>query len=265
MKLLKKFIFQLTGNRVAQKALEFNVLASLYLMGIGSGSGVFDSGEGAAFGLLRKRRKSPYVIFDVGANKGQFLSLVRRQMGDEAYQVHCFEPGKQTFQMLMESVGQDGRVVANNFAIGESERTAMLYAPSAGSGLASLVKRELPNSGLDFSDAQESVQVRSLKNYCVEHAIDQIHLLKIDVEGMELDVLRGIEDFISHQKVDMVAFEFGGCNIDSRTYFKDFWLFFQRAGMQIYRVTPSGYLFPVVRCRELYEQFRTTNFIAVRP
>ena len=63
--------------------------------------------------------------------------------------------------------------------------------------------------------------------------------------------------------VDMVSFEFGGCNIDTRTFFKDFWYFFSEIEFSLFRITPSGYLFPLKSYQETYEQFRTMNFVAL--
>ena len=48
--------------------------------------------------------------------------------------------------------------------------------------------------------------------------------MKIDVEGHELDVLKGFGELI--KKVRLIQFEFGGTNIDSKTYLRDFWEFF---------------------------------------
>ena len=48
-----------------------------------------------------------------------------------------------------------------------------------------------------------------------------IDLLKLDVEGNELLALKGLSDSIEYIKI--IQFEFGGSNIDSRTYFQDFY------------------------------------------
>ena len=76
MSILKKALIKASGNRFIQNLLEKNVNASQDLMGIGSGGGVLSSGEQAIFYVLKQRLKSPYCIFDVGSNKGQFLQLI---------------------------------------------------------------------------------------------------------------------------------------------------------------------------------------------
>jgi hypothetical protein len=60
----------------------------------------------------------------------------------------------------------------------------------------------------------------------------------------------------------VVQFEFGGCNIDTRTYFKDFWSFFSERGFELHRVSPFGAV-KIVGYREADECFTTTNYIAV--
>jgi hypothetical protein len=69
---------------------------------------------------------------------------------------------------------------------------------------------------------------------------------------------------LSEGKVNAVTFEFGGCNIDSRTYFQDFFYFFDDAGMDLFRIHPSGRAIPIPQYREIQEQFRTTNYLALR-
>ena len=56
---------------------------------------------------------------------------------------------------------------------------------------------------------------------------------------------------------------FGGEH-SAHYYFRDFWYFFEPLGMDLYRITPSGYLFKMEHYYETQEQFRTTNFLAVR-
>jgi hypothetical protein len=48
-------------------------------------------------------------------------------------------------------------------------------------------------------------------------------MVKMDIEGHELTALKGFGAALDVARV--LQFEFGGCNIDSRTYFQDFWYF----------------------------------------
>ena len=262
MSILKNTLIKVSGNHFIQNILDKNVLISQYLMGIGSGGGVSSSGEQAIFHVLEKRIKPPYCIFDVGSNKGQFLQLILDSISASDFSVHCFEPGRETFAILAESSKEDKRIKLNNIGLGKENGQAVLHYDSAGSGLASLTKRKLDHFNIDFSK-EEKVAINTIDNYCSENSIDHIHLLKIDIEGHELDALAGAKEMFASKSIDIVTFEFGGCNIDTRTFFQDFWYFFDEANFKIFRITPSGYLHPLKSYKEIYEQFRTINSIAV--
>jgi FkbM family methyltransferase len=263
MSRLMRTLIKISGNRYAQGVLEKTVRTSQYLMGIGSGSEVSLSGEGAVFQVVKRRHGPPYCIFDVGSNKGQFLGLALSSIGAASVSVHCFEPGHETYGVLSAAFGHDHRVALNNFGIGATKGDAVLHYDAAGSGMASLTRRRLDHFHIDFGKS-ERVQIDTIDNYCAANAIDHIHLLKIDIEGHELDALAGAKEMFAKRAVDIVTFEFGGCNIDTRTYFQDFWYLIREIDMKIYRITPSGYLHPIESYRELDEQFRTTNYVAMR-
>ena len=262
MSMLKKVFLRISGNRAVQGAIEKKIQSLQELLGIGSGDGVLSSGEQAVFDILRHKFNPPYCIFDIGANQGQFLRLLLEHIAVDDFAVHCFEPGRETFKILVASLSDDRRIQLNNTGLGKEQGEAVLHFDSAGSGLASLTKRNLDHFGIDFNQS-EKVKIDTIDHYCSENSIKHIHLLKIDVEGHELDVLAGAGRMFDEKAIDVVTFEFGGCNIDTRTFFRDFWHFFCKINMKIMRITPSGYFYPIESYREIYEQFRTTNFIAV--
>jgi hypothetical protein len=91
------------------------------------------------------------------------------------------------------------------------------------------------------------------------HSID---LLKIDVEGHELSVLRGATKTMERGLIKVVQFEFGGCNLDTRTNLQDFFYFFKEFKFVIGLVQPAGRIQLLEQYDEFYEQYRTTNFVA---
>jgi FkbM family methyltransferase len=259
--MLQRLAVQLSGNRFMQTLLEKNVNAAQYLMGIGSGTGVEASGESSVLRLIKETYSNDYSIFDVGSNKGQYLRLLQTELTDRRFTVHCFEPSAAAFESLRANVRSAENIRLNNFALGKAMGAGCLYSDAPGTGLSSLTKRRLDHFGISF-DTREPVKIQTLDHYCSENDIQRIHLLKLDVEGHELDVLKGGTATFEKQAVGVVAFEFGGCNIDTRSFFQDFYYFFSDLKMRIWRITPSGYLFPVAGYKEIYEQFRTTNFVA---
>ena len=133
-----------------------------------------------------------------------------------------------------------------------------MYSDYLGSPISSLTKRNLKHFGNELK-YEEKVKMETIDNYCEVNRIIP-NLLKIDVEGHELDVLMGSLNVVD--KISIIQFEFGGCNIDTRTFFQDFWYFFKQHNFRIYRVTKNEPLL-ISKYTESDEYFSTTNYIAV--
>jgi FkbM family methyltransferase len=235
-------------------------------MGIGSGGGVNSSGEMVLVRKLKQlyeKTSQSLCVFDVGSNKGQFLDLIVDGLRDIPSNVYAFEPSQHTYESLSENAKGYSNVHLNNFGLGNESGEFELFYDEIGSALASLSKRRLDHFGIDFRYS-EKVRIETLDDYCINQNVQNIDLLKLDVEGHELEVLQGGIQMFQSKRIRMVSYEFGGCNIDTRTYFQDFWYFFKENGMDnMFRLTPSGYLVPLLQYRESYEQFRTTNFLVL--
>ena len=263
MGLYKNFLVRISGNRTMQRLIEKQVRVLNHALGVGAGGEFAESGEYVLFDLLYERCQPPFCIFDVGANKGQFLAYALGRMKVETYSIHCFEPSLETFRMLQASCTADTRIHLNNLGLGGEKSESLLYSNAKGAEGASLTKRDLGHFGISF-DHSETVHIETLDNYCRDKGVERISILKLDVEGHELDALKGSTEMIARKAIDMILFEFGGCNIDTRKFFRDYWQFFQNTGMDLYRVTPSGYLAKITSYREEYEQFLCSNFIALK-
>lgn len=231
--------------------------ASAQALGKGWGAGTVSSEVNAALSLLPLKDRLSPVVLDVGANIGLWTSALLTAAPDA--KVFCFEPSSTAFAQLSARFEDSSRVRLINAAVGDECGTAELSADAPGSTLGSLYTRRLKHFGIEF-DHCEVVQLLSLDGWCAEESVAP-DVLKLDIEGHELSALRGVRQALSSIKV--VQFEFGGCNIDSRTYFQDFFYFFEEAGFRLHRLGPKG-LDHVERYTELDEVFVTTNYFAQR-
>lgn len=196
------------------------------------------------------------VAVDIGANVGTWTEGLLKARPQA--KVFAFEPSGEAFEELSKKFSTTPNVRLVRAAVGNTNGSATLWADTPGSGLASLTKRKLDHMSIDFGHS-ENVDLVTLDEWCGFNKVEPT-LIKIDVEGHELDVLKGGLNTLKGAKV--VQFEFGGCNIDTRTYFQDFWYFFTELGFKLSRIAPGG-LIEVSGYRELDETFRTTNYIAV--
>jgi FkbM family methyltransferase len=241
-----------------QRFLQNAVKLGQYWQGIGC-AGKANSATDRAVLRELKGVGEPLVIFDAGANRGQFLQLALSEFGQSV--IHAFEPSSAAFAELRQRFGAKSGVVLNNFALGSETSERSLYYDVAGSELSSLYPRRVEYHGHSFTGS-EQVQVKTLDDYCAEQGVTRIDLLKLDVEGHELAVLNGALKMFERDAIDRVSFEFGGCNLDSRTFVRDFVEFFESRDMKLARVTAAGKLYPIARYEEGLEQFRTTCFLA---
>jgi hypothetical protein len=86
-----------------------------------------------------------------------------------------------------------------------------------------------------------------------------IDFVKIDTEGSEFDILKGMKEVIKNIKI--IQFEFGTAQIDARNYFINFFIFFKKNNFDIYRITPG--IPRKVNYSYFDEVFSTNNYIAI--
>lgn len=236
--------------------------AQLHLLAIaglnyGEGSEVSQSGEHYVMDWVYRRNKSAEnpVIFDVGGNIGNYSRAVLDRFN--RCQIHAFEPSLNTFNLFCRNISSP-LVKAHNFGFSDQDGKFLLYSNMEGSGLASVYQRTTTVA----MPLQEEISLTTIDSFCSKEEIHRIHLLKIDVEGHELKVLQGARQMLANSAIDVIQFEFGGCNIDSRTYFHDFWKILHK-NYDIYRVLKDG-LQRITEYSLLNEIFVTVNFVAVK-
>ncbi|OYR78617.1 hypothetical protein DJ77_00250 [Halorubrum ezzemoulense] len=175
--------------------------------------------------------------------------------------IHLFEPQQKLCQQLKTKYSNQNTKEVNCFALSNEATQTTLYYDQEGSGLASMSMRKLDHHDIEF-DHKEEIETQTIEEYCDKREISEITLLKLDVEGHELDVLMGAENMISQQDIQFISFEFGGANIDTRTFFQDYFYFFNKYGYHVYRILPSGELFEIDQYDEIDERFQVTNYLA---
>lgn len=227
----------------------------MHSQGFGSGASVLSSGElRVAKQIFRDSQVDDLTIFDVGANRGEYAGPILELFPNA--RVFAFEPSSTTFKLLETKFGNHKRLTIFNFGLGKDNVTLPLYKCSKHARIASLTKLEITD---DIHT--EMVEVKKLDDVVVQIGETKIDLLKIDVEGHELDVLQGSETMLRNRNIMNIQYEFGQFNIDSKVSFRDLFDFVTSFGYQLSIVSPHKTT-PLPSYHRAYEHFETTNLIA---
>lgn len=140
------------------------------------------------------------TIFDVGANIGQ-TSLPMLKVFPEAV-IHAFEPTEYAFKALDQRAQQHPRLNAHHLALGE-ERGSMDIPVIDASRTNSL----RPDAHAPQGTHTETIRIDTLDEFCAQHAIEHIDVLKCDTEGYDAAILRGASRTLAAHNVSALIVE----------------------------------------------------------
>jgi FkbM family methyltransferase len=141
------------------------------------------------------------VCLDVGAHVGYYTLLASKAVGRHGH-VYAFEPAPGVYRVLSRNLERSGvaNVTALNVAAGASEGSAVLYeGPGGGSGNSSLSPRllETPHMGRAEQYTPVEVEVRPVDALVPPDMFSRVRMIKVDVEGYEVEAICGLEDILA--------------------------------------------------------------------
>lgn len=160
--------------------------------------------------LLKKNSGGIYL--DIGGNKGAYTAEILRT--DSSAIVVVSEPSAVNVQLLTARFDKRPNVTIFAFGLSGLDAEVNLWTNYSGSGLASVHRRRLAHLGISF-DQSEKIRVKAFEGHWISELNSApIRMAKIDVEGLEMDVLKGFG--LALKFCSVIQCEFGGTHIDSR-------------------------------------------------
>lgn len=149
----------------------------------------------------------PHVVLDIGAHHGWFLHSWKDWC--PSAEIHAFEPFPESHARAVELYGADPSITINQKGVGDdiTERDLYVLADSLVSN-SFLSPRHEKWDEIEFHTGQitkTKVSTTTVDQYCLENRISSVYLMKVDVQGYELKVLRGAEATLRH--VDYIFIE----------------------------------------------------------
>ena len=210
------------------------------------------------------------TVVDCGANVGEWsaalVAAFERPGRTEELRLHCFEPSAPTFEALSANLAPHGgdrtSIQLVRQALSARVGEATLHVVHEGAGSNSLVPGAAGSGG--SSTATEAVETTTLTAYTRDLGIEKIDLLKIDVEGHDMEVLEGASELVDAGAIEAIQFEYNQRWIHGGRLLRDAFRLLAGAGYAVGKVTPRGIQWhPEYDWR--IESFVQTNWLACLP
>ena len=207
--------------------------------------------------LLRSMAPAQFAtLFDVGAHVGDWSAEALTVWSGS--RVHAFEVAAPTFARLRDHIDRRGlgdRSTLNAFGLSDTSGCReMFYFPDHPQ-----LTCDMPRHDHAAATTFEA-RLMSGDGYVAEHGIDVIDFIKIDVEGAEHLVLKGLRETIEAGRVQCIQFEYGAFSIQTHVLLADYYAMLG-SRYWIGKIFPNG-----VEFRDYHwtmENFRFSNFLCV--
>jgi FkbM family methyltransferase len=136
------------------------------------------------------------TVIDIGANRGQFALCIRRLY--PTAQIYSFEPLEKPARIWQQTFAHDARAMLFNTAIAAESGAATMHVSrwDVSSSLLPIAPAQLENFPLSEEASQQTVSKLRLADRIAPDSIESPALLKLDVQGFELDALQGCADLL---------------------------------------------------------------------
>jgi FkbM family methyltransferase len=227
-----------------------------FLMGKGSGTGWDLKSEVQAANSCVFRAEP--TILDIGANVGEWSQLFLAEI--PSAKVFMFEP----LERCREEIRRKNLVAQIvPYALSDQEGSTVFHYSSEIDTMASIDQRR------DSFYSEENhlilqIETTTIDLFMEKENIEFVDFMKMDIEGHEFKVLCGAKESLRNGKIGALTFEFGAGNVNSRTFFHDFYDLLREFDFEIFRIVPGGRLLQVNEYYEDLEYFRgVSNYLAL--
>lgn len=221
----------------------YQVLKNISLLGLNyRGTDINSDGELFFINAVKDHYKShpgSLVLFDVGANVGNYSKALDMVFAGTNREIHAFEPFSKAYDALCSNSVGIKNFKAHRLGLSDKKETVSFLSSSDYSEVGGLYEKDF--SQYNFSlDIKEEVEFDTIKNFCERNKITNINFLKVDVEGHDFFAIKGAGDMLTENRIEFIQFEYGAANYLSKTYLYDF---FQLLAphYHLYRLLNNGF------------------------
>ena len=166
--------------------------------------------------LINKKFLNPIVIFDVGAHYGESIKLFNKEL--KIRKIYSFEASSKNYEILQKNILKYDSKKVETFNYGIGKEISQSYINQTLESSSSTInkfneesnyfKKKLKILNIKSKNSfyyQLPIIIKTLDDFIEKKQIEYIDLLKIDTEGYELNVLKGLSK--NNSKIKLIYFE----------------------------------------------------------
>jgi FkbM family methyltransferase len=154
-------------------------------------------------------RSADITVFDAGAHFGETVVIYNKLFKNPS--IYSFEPFLSSFEVLKRNVKTFPNVKVFNVALSnvKGELDFHVNKSSATNSILPTSKDSAKNWGENLLDTVETVKINSITidEFVEKHNIEVIHILKIDTQGTEYEIIEGASKTIEANKIKIIYLE----------------------------------------------------------
>ena len=208
--------------------------------------------------------KDPSVIFDLGANIGEWTDSIKCYCPNA--QIYAFEPTPNIYQYILSKFKEYENITCIQAAINSNDMGRQPFHVWNAEELVNFGGNSIHYRPLEylFNNKPKIIQVstQSLDGFCERNNIEHINYVKIDVEGSERDVIFGAMDLINTHSIDYIQFEYAGGFRDAGVSLKEIYNFLTKRGYRLYRILAGGSLTEETEWKDGLESYGYEVYVA---
>ena len=215
--------------------------------------------------LIMREIKRGDVVLDIGAHIGYYTLLFARLVGPRG-KVYAFEPNPYNFSLLKKNVKANGykNVVCQQSAVSDKSGRIKLYLSENNTG---------DHRIYDSGDGRASLPIKCLKLDDYFKGYDgKINFIKMDVQGAEVNVIKGMSDLLRKNRPAKIVTEFWPFGLKKfGTEIKDYFRLLLEKSFKIYqineskkRIEPANVKILSKNCKPMIEEESFCNLLLTR-
>jgi FkbM family methyltransferase len=206
------------------------------------------------------------VVFDVGGNKGHYTAHALSYFKNKIKSIFIFEPVPRFYDIIKSRFDGIDIIETLPFACSDAKTSDSFFEivnpeNEDAEGLSSFNRRDVYDR---FNYNEIEVNCIILDDFIKENSIDKVHFIKVDTEGHELSVLKGLKQSLIDGKIGFMQIEYGDCIRERGQDLDEILDLLEDTGYKVYDFCDGGFIEIDKNNWESYKLIAWDNYLITR-